>query len=120
MEQHDSVSVFPAVGRVALRQLTDLDRVSNLSEEMLSRVAIGDIEELLVIQGKRAKLLYSCLNPPIEGELAEATKIKIQELLLQNEAILEQVNAAKVRLISEMQEMQNSHRAASLYLQSAI
>ena len=57
-------------------------------------------------------------KPPIEGEHAEATKAKIQELLQQNEAILEQVTA-KARLLEKMRESQQNHRAVSAYLQSA-
>jgi len=82
-------------------------------------VSTGDWDEMLALQSKRDRALRACLKPPIEGEHAEATKVKIQQLLAQNQAILEQVNAAKVRLLDEMRQSQQNHRAVSAYLNSA-
>ena len=82
-------------------------------------VAVWSIPALLALQAERDRALRACLKPPVEGEHVEATKAKIRELLRQNEAILKQVNAAKVRLLEEMRESQQNHRAVSAYLTSA-
>ena len=113
------VAQFPAIGRVAEQQLAEMDAVRDLSQTMLDRVSIGDWDEMLSLQSERDQALRACLKPPIEGEHAEATKVKIQELLAQNQAILDQVNAAKVRLVEEMRQSKQNHRAVSAYLQSA-
>ena len=114
-----AVAQFPAVGRIAEQQLSEMDAVRELSQSMLDRVSMGDWEEMLALQSKRDQALRACLKPPIEGEHAEATKVKIQQLLAQNQAILDQVNAAKVRLLDEMRQSQQNHRAVSAYLNSA-
>ena len=114
-----AVTQFPAVGRIAEQQLAEMDAVRDLSQTMLDRVSMGDWDEMLALQSKRDQALRACLKPPIEGEHAEATKVKIQQLLQQNQAILEQVNAAKVRLLDEMRQSQQNHRAVSAYLNSA-
>ena len=119
MTESGNIAKFPAVGRVAEQQLSDMDTVRELSQALLNRVGQEDWDELIALQSKRDRALRACLKPPIEGQYAEATKAKIQELLQQNEAILEQVNAAKVRLLEKMRESQQNHRAVSAYLQSA-
>ena len=119
MNHPASVRPFPAVGRVAERQMEEMDKVVALSEQMLESVSVSNLSELMTMQSERDAMLRACLKPPIEGEHVEATKVKIQELLRQNEAILERVNAAKVRLLDEMRESQQNHRAVSAYLTSA-
>jgi hypothetical protein len=114
-----AVTQFPAVGRIAEQQLAEMDAVKGLSAIMLERISIGDWDEMLALQSERDQALRACLKPPIEGEHAEVTKVKIQELLAQNQAILDQVNAAKVRLVEEMRQSKQNHRAVSAYLQSA-
>lgn len=113
------IARFPSTGRFAELQLSELDEVSKLSQELLSRVSRRDWDEISELQAKREQALRACLEQPIEGEHVEATKAKIQELLRQNEAILEQVNAAKACLLDEMRESQQNHRAVSAYLTSA-
>ena len=100
-ERGGNIAQFPAVGRVAEQQLSEMDAVRDLSWTLLDRIGHGDWDDMLALQAERDRALRACLKPPIEGEYAEATKAKIQELLRQNEAILEQVNAAKVRLLDE-------------------
>ena len=119
MTESGNIAQFPAVGRVAERQLSDMDAVRDLSQTLLDLVGHGDWDDMLSLQAERDRALRACLKPPIEGQYAEATKAKIQDLLQQNEAILEQVNAAKVRLLEKMRESQQNHRAVSAYLQSA-
>ena len=114
-----SIRPFPAVRRIAERQMEEMDKVVALSKQMLESVDVCNLNELSAMQSQRDSMLRACLKQPIEGEHAEATKAKIQELLRQNEAILEQVNAAKVRLLEEMRESQQNHRAVSAYLTSA-
>ena len=114
-----NIAQFPATGRVAEQQLVELDFVRDLSQTLLDRVGNGDWDDMLVIQAERDRALRACLKPPIEGEHVEATRVKIQELLRQNEVILERVSAAKVRLLDEMQELQQNQRAVSAYLTSA-
>ena len=114
-----AVAQFPAVGRIAEQQLSEMDAVRDLSQTMLDRVTMGDWDEMLALQSKRDRALRACLKPPIGGEHAEATKVKIQQLLAQNQAILEQVNSAKARLLEEMRRSQQNHRAVSAYLNSA-
>ena len=119
MREASKIAQFPPVGRVVEQQLRDMDAVHELSRELLDRLSVGDWDELIALQSKRDRALRACLKPPIEGQYAKATKAKIQDLLQQNEAILEQVNAAKVRLLEKMRESQQNHRAVSAYLQSA-
>ena len=114
-----NIAQFPAIGRVAEQQLSDMDAVRDLSQTLLDHAGQEDWENMLALQAERDRALRACLKPPIEGEYAEATKAKIRELLRQNEAILKQVNAAKVRLLDEMRESQLNHRAVSAYLTSA-
>ena len=119
MTESRNIAQFPAVGRVAEQQLSDMDAVRELSQTLLDSVEHGDWDDMLSLQAERDRALRACLKPPIEGQYAKATKAKIQDLLQQNEAILEQVNAAKVRLLEKMRESQQNHRAVSAYLQSA-
>ena len=119
MSEGGNIAQFPAIGRAAEQQLSEMDAVRELSQTLLDRVGHGDWDDMLALQAERDRALRACLKPPIEGEHAEATKAKIQELLRQNEAILEQVSAAKVRLLDEMRESQQNHRAVSAYLMSA-
>lgn len=119
MSEGGNIAQFPAIGRVAEQQLSEMDAVRDLSQTLLDRLGQEDWDDMLALQAERDRALRACLKPPIEGEHAEATKAKIQELLRQNEAILEQVNAAKVRLLEEMRESQQNHRAVSAYLTSA-
>ena len=119
MSERGIIAQFPAVGRVAEQQLGDMDVVRDLSQMLLDRVGQEDWDDMLALQAERDRALRACLKPPIQGQYAEATKAKIQELLQQNEAILEQVNAAKVRLLEKMRESQQNYRAVSAYLTSA-
>ena len=119
MGERGNIARFPAVGRVAEQQLSEMNAVRDLSRTLLDRIGHGDWDDMLALQAERDRALRACLKPPIEGEHAEATKAKIQELLQQNEAILEQVNAAKARLLEKMRESQQNHLAVSAYLQSA-
>ena len=113
-----NIAQFPAIGRVAEQQLSEMDVVRDLSQTLLDRAEHEDWDDMLALQAERDLMLRACLKPPIEGEYVEATKAKIQELLRQNDAILEQVNAAKVRLLERMRESQQNHRAVSAYLSS--
>ena len=113
------IAQFPSIGRVAEQQLSEMEAISELSEVLLERIGRGDWGDVLELQAERERALRACLKPPIEGEYVEVTKAKIQELLWQNEEILEQVNAAKERLLEKMQESQQNHRAVSAYLTSA-
>ena len=119
MSEGRNIAQFPFIGRVADQRLREMDTIRDLSQTLLEGFKQGDWENILALQAERDRALRACLKPPIEGEHAEATKAKIQELLRQNEAILEQVNAAKVRLLEEMRESQQHHRAVSAYLSSA-
>ena len=119
MREGRNIAQFPAIGRVAEQQLLELDVVRDLSQTLLERIGHGDWDEMLALQAERDRALRACLKHPTEGVHVEATKVKIQELLRQNEAILEQVDAAKVRLLDEMRESQQNHRAVSAYLTSA-
>ena len=87
-----AVAQFPAVGRIAEQQLSEMDAVRDLSQTMLDRVSMGDWDEMLALQSKRDQALRACLKPPIEGEHAEATKVKIQQLLAQNQHQLSRLN----------------------------
>ena len=119
MGEGRNIARFPAIGRVAEQQLSEMDAVRDLSQTLLDHAGQEDWENMLALQAERDRALRACLKPPVEGEHVEATKAKIRELLRQNEAILKQVNAAKVRLLEEMRESQQNHRAVSAYLTSA-
>ena len=119
MSEGYNIAQFPATGRLAKQQLIEMDAIRDLSRTLLACVGQGDWESIPALQAERDRALRACLKPPIGGEYVEVTKAKIQELLWQNEEILEQVNAAKQRLLEKMQESQQNHRAVSAYLTSA-
>jgi len=119
MVQQASIAEFPAVGEMARQQLADMDKIVDLSQKMLDQIDVCNWQELLSLQTARDQALRACLRPPIQGEHAEAARTKIQALLAQNQAILDQVNAAKVRLLDEMRQSQQNHRAVSAYLSNA-
>ena len=119
MVQQAAIAEFPAVGEIARQQLADMDKIVDLSQKMLDQIDVSNWQELLSLQTARDQALRDCLRPPIQGEHAYAARTKIQTLLAQNQAILDQVNAAKVRLLDEMRQSQQNHRAVSAYLNSA-
>ena len=119
MSSGANIAQFPTVSQVADQRLREMDAIHELSKKLLERIDDGDWENMLVLQTERNRALRECLKPPIEIEYVAVTKAKIQALLQQNEVILEQVNAAKTRLLDEMRESQQNHRAVATYLTSA-
>ena len=87
MREGGNIAPFPAIGRIAEQQLSEMDAVRDLSQTLLDRIGHGDWDDMLALQAERDRALRACLKPPIEGEHVEATKAKIQELLQQNEGI---------------------------------
>ena len=49
MSHPASVRPFPAVGRVAERQMEEMDKVVALSEQMLESVSVSNLSELMTM-----------------------------------------------------------------------
>ena len=118
MSEHAAIMAFPAVGRIAEKQLSDMDAVASLSDDMLTRVGEGDWDNLIELQARRDDALRACLTPELTGAHSDAARGKIQHLLEQNQRLLSVVNEAKEKLLVEMQQSKQNHRAVSAYLQS--
>jgi len=118
MSELAAIMAFPAVGRIAEKQLSEMDAVASLSDDMLTRVGEGDWDNLIELQARRDDALRACLTPELTGAHSDAARGKIQHLLEQNQRLLSVVNEAKEKLLVEMQQSKQNHRAVSAYLQS--
>lgn len=116
MGLESSVSVFPAVGRMAEQRLADLDLVARLTEKMLHWAEEGDWELLVEAQSQRDIALRACFLAPVSNLDSGRVRAKIRELIFQNEILVKKVSEAKQRLSKAMHKTRQEIKAADRYL----
>jgi hypothetical protein len=114
--RESSISIFPAVGRVAEQQLSELDVIASMTDEMAQLVADAEWDALPEAQAARDAALRACFSAPLTEDDALVAADKIQALLRQNEALVRKVAEAKDKLSQEMQRTKQDYKAVSAYL----
>ena len=116
MNAKSAISKFPAVGRLATHQLSGMDSVSTMTDEMMLLVAAGDWDALPALQAKRDDALRACFAAPLTEENSALAAAKIKRLLEQNEKLVAAVTSAKSALAEEMGRTRRDVKAVNSYL----
>lgn len=116
MSLNPSVSVFPAVGRIAEQRLIDLDEVAQMTDKMLHWAEAGDWEALVNAQTRRDDVLRACFAAPVLDADTVVVSEKIRELLRLNERLVKKVTEAKQRLSRATHQSRKEVLAAKSYL----